>query len=202
MNSILTRLQADSLTTGRPKNSEQRGREYLTTEEMDRLLLAAQTRGRHPERDYCLLLLSFRHGLRVSEALALRWDAIALDDQTIYIERLKNSKSGLHPLQADELEALRLLKERKYPGSHLFVSERGKALTRAAINKLMTRCAELAELDIKAHPHMLRHACGYYLANQGYDTRLIQEWLGHRSITSTEKYTALNAERFKGIQWT
>jgi len=201
MEGILTRSQTANLSTGRKRNDEIRGREFLTVAEVERVLIAAQTRGRHTERDFALWLLTYRHGLRISEVLGLRWDAIALDEATMYVDRVKGSKSGLHPLQPDEVEALRALKAKGYPSHHLFVSERGKLLSRAGAGKQLTRCGELAELDIKIHPHMFRHSCGYYLANQGYDTRLIQEWLGHRDIRNTETYTAMNTARFNTIKW-
>lgn len=195
------RSQNRNLTRGRHKNSEVRSREYLTVDEVEVLLEAARSRGRHRTRDYALLLLMFRHGLRVSEAIALRWDAVMLSDSTISITRLKKSESGVHPLQADEVEVLQALK-REYPGhSHLFMGERGKVLSRHAAQKMLERCATLAELTIEVHPHMLRHACGYYLANQGLDTRLIQDWLGHRNIQHTVRYTRLNPERFREIAW-
>jgi type 1 fimbriae regulatory protein FimB len=184
-------------------NSLYRSREYLTPDEMEMLLIAANCRGRHQTRDRALLLLMFRHGLRVSEALALRWDALMLEGKTpsIMIARLKGSESGSHPLQWDEVEALRMLRV-EYPGSGLvFVSERGGGLSVAAVQKLVSRCGVLAKLDLPVHPHMLRHSCGYYLANKGFDTRLIQDWLGHKSIQHTVRYTKLNPARFNEISW-
>jgi len=198
---ISDRIQSRNLKRGRHKNCDVRSREYLTLDEVELLLEAAKLRGRHRTRDYALLLLMFRHGLRVSEAIALRWDAVMFSDATINITRLKKSDSGVHPLQPDEVAVLQALK-REYPGqAHLFMGERGKPLSRHAAQKILARCAALAELDIEVHPHMLRHACGYYLANQGLDTRLIQDWLGHRNIQHTVRYTRLNPARFKEIAW-
>ena len=191
----------ENLSPGRAKNIELRSRTYLTLAEINELLVAVQARGRHTERDYALLLLMFRHGLRVSEAIAMRWDAISFDDRKISINRIKGSLSGAHPLQADEIEALEALKARGYDSRSLFVSERGGQLSRHAVGKVLAQATELAELGIKTHPHMLRHSCGYHLANQGTDTRLIQEWLGHKDIKNTVGYTALNTERFNTINW-
>lgn len=191
----------ENLSPGRAKNIELRSRTYLNLAEINELLLAAQARGRHTERDYALLLLMFRHGLRVSEAIALRWDAISFDDRKISINRIKGSLSGAHPLQADEIEALKALKARGYDSRALFVSERGGKLSRHAVGKMIAKATELAGLGIKTHPHMLRHSCGYHLANQGIDTRLIQEWLGHKDIKNTVEYTKLNTERFNTINW-
>ena len=109
--------------------------------------------------------------------------------------------SGVHRLQPDELEALVRLRER-YSGSYaLFVNERGTRLTTEAIAKMMKRSGELADLPLPVHPHMLRHSCGYYLAEQGLPTRDIQEYLGHKNIQHTVRYTAANPARFDRIVW-
>lgn len=185
----------------RAKNEDYRSREYLTLDEVNRLIDAAELRGRHPIRDKALLLLMFRHGLRVTEAITLRWDAVMIEQQAIGITRLKGSVSGTHPLQPDEIDVLKDLRSQDYPVPYLFVGERGGHLKRHAVTSLVNRCAELAGLEIKCHPHMLRHSCGYHLANQGKDTRLIQDWLGHRNIQHTVTYTKLNPRRFGEISW-
>lgn len=185
----------------RLKNKQYRSREHLTVAEIDQLIMAAECRGRHPIRDKALLLLMFRHGLRVSEAIALTWDAVMMQEKAISIQRVKKSNDGVHPLGMDEIKALEDLRAEGYEGFHLFASERGGHLSRRAVTSLINRCGELARLGIKIHPHMLRHSCGYHLANQGLDTRLIQDWLGHRSIQSTVLYTRLNHKRFNEIDW-
>ncbi|MBD1863031.1 MULTISPECIES: tyrosine-type recombinase/integrase [Trichocoleus] len=147
----------------RQPNLTYRSREYLPPREVQRLLEAAGQRGRHPLRDRTLLLLMFRHGLRVGEACLLKWDAVMLEERCIAITRLKGSNSGVHRLQPDELEALVLLRE-LYSGSYaLFVNERGAKLTTGAISKMMKRSGELADLPLPVHPHMLRHSCGYFM---------------------------------------
>jgi integrase len=184
---------------GRPKNTDVRSREYLTLEEVNALMKAAGNIGRHQHRDKILILIMFRHGLRVSEAVVLKWDQIDFKAGSIYIRRLKNGKPATHYLEGDEMRALRRLK-RDYPNSlYLFVTERGGPLTRSTVNKLITRAAQIAKFDFPAHPHMLRHACGYYLANKGIDTRTIQDYLGHVSITHTVRYTELSPQKFKGL---
>ena len=184
----------------RQKNADYRSREYLTQLEVDRLIMAAECRGRHPIRDKALLLLMFRHGLRVSEATSLKWDAVMFPQKSIYITRLKGSVSGAHPLNPKDFEALNDLREESYPGTHLFVSERNaQPLSRHTVTSLVNSCAELADLGIKCHPHMLRHSCGYYLANEGYPLRKIQDWLGHKNIQHTVLYTMLNPNRFDDI---
>ena len=189
-----------TLTLKREKNLVYRSREYLTPAEVQRLIEAAGQRGRHRLRDRTLLLLMFRHGLRAGEACLLKWDAIMFDTGTISITRLKGSMSGVHRLQVDELEALTQLKQ-TYSGYAVFANERGSQLTPAAIAKIVNRSGELADLPLPVHPHMLRHSCGYYLAEQGLPTRDIQEYLGHRNIQHTVRYTAANPARFDRIRW-
>lgn len=191
-------------TPTRLKNSEYRSREYLTTDEVNVLLEAVQSSPsfRYPERDYALILLSFRHGLRVGEASNLKWDAVDLKNGTIYITRSKSSDSGIHPLQPDEVEALAASREKFRRSSYIFQSERGTRLSEDSIASVVEKAGKLAGFPFKAHPHQLRHACGYYLANKGYDTRMIQAWLGHRNIQHTVRYTALAAGRFDSIKWT
>ena len=185
----------------REKNLTYRSREYLTPAEVQRLIEAAGTRGRHPLRDRTLLLLMFRHGLRAGEACRLKWDAIMLDARAISITRLKRGQSGIHPLQTNEIEALTQLRQRYADSFQVFVNERGSQLTTGAIAKIVDRAGDLAELPLPVHPHMLRHSCGYYLAEQGLPTRDIQEYLGHRNIQHTVRYTAANPKRYERIQW-
>ena len=181
----------------RKQNKLYRSREYLTPDEISRLLQAAELRGRHPLRDKALFLLMYRHGLRVSEAIRLQWQVVMFQTQQIYLSRLKGSKPSTHPLQDDEVELLQALRTR-YPGrAYLFPAERAEHLSAPAVTMLLKRCAELAELDIKVHPHMLRHSCGYYLVNKGYDLRKIQDWLGHRNIQHTVRYTELDSKKFE-----
>ena len=159
---------------------------------------SAKTLGRHGHRDATLILLAYRHGLRVSELVALRWDAVDLKQGVIQVSRIKGGTASAHPLRSRELRALRQLM-RDYPSpSYLFASERGGPLTRSAVRKIVARAGDAAGMkDLHIHPHMLRHSTGYYLANKGIDTRGIQSYLGHQSISSTVRYTALSAARFK-----
>jgi integrase len=184
---------------GRPRNADVRSREYLTLDEIQALMNAAGNIGRHQHRDRTLILIMFRHGLRVSEAVDLRWDQVDFKAGSIHINRLKNGKPSTHYLEGDELRALRRLR-REYPGGpFIFVTERGGPLTRSTVNKLVTRAGREAEMEFPVHPHMLRHACGYYLANKGVDTRTIQDYLGHISIVHTVRYTELSPRKFKGL---
>jgi type 1 fimbriae regulatory protein FimE len=183
----------------RLSNASRRKREYLTSDEVEKVLQAAGKLGRHGPRDRTLILLAYRHGLRVSELVALRWDQVDLKAGLLHVARLKNGLASTHPIRGPELRALRELR-RDYPSSpYLFVSELGGPLTPATVRKLFARAGERAKLPFPIHPHMLRHSTGYKLANDGHDTRAIQQYLGHRNITHTVRYTELSPERFKGF---
>jgi type 1 fimbriae regulatory protein FimB len=181
---------------------KERRREYLTAEEMAKLLSASKS-SRNPERDYAILLLMFRHGLRVSELCSLKLSDLDLDAKELHVNRLKGCDSGPHPLYNGETAAVRawLAKraEMNPPGScnTLFISERRKPLSRVTVWLMITETARAAGLDhLEIHPHMLRHTCGYALVNKGTDIRVIQGYLGHRSISSTVRYTKLDSKRF------
>ena len=191
-------------------------RKHLTTLEVDRLLAATKDNPRTGLRDRCLILLMFRHGLRVTEACAMRVDQVDLESRILQVQRLKGGLSTTQPLRTEEIRLLkgwmaereRWLRQwrRKEGGTGaaldrhaLFLSARGTALSRKTFWALLRRYGELAELSLPPHPHMLRHACGFALADQGADTRLIQDYLGHRNIQHTVRYTATNPVRFEKL---
>ena len=179
-------------------DAHERAKNFLSASEVDELLAAAKL-GRHGVRDHLLLLLMYRHGLRVSEAIALRGDHLNLREARIWINRLKNGLSVEHPIAGDELRAIkRYLNTRDDKLPWLILSERGQPLTRQAVNYIIRRSGERAGLGA-LNPHMLRHSCGYYLANEGYDLRLIQDYLGHRDPKHTMQYTRVAARRFDGL---
>jgi len=175
----------------RRKNSELRSREYLSPDEVDTLMEAAGKLGRHGHRDRSLILIAFRHALRVSELVALRWDQVDLKQGLLHVNRSKNGTPSSHPLRGPEIQALRRLK-RDYPDTpYVFVTERRGPVTTAAVRKIIARAGKAASLGFPVHPHMLRHACGYKLANDGHDTRAIQalhgaqEYPAHGSVHRT-----------------
>jgi type 1 fimbriae regulatory protein FimB/type 1 fimbriae regulatory protein FimE len=189
-------LPASQIQIPRNRNKDLRSREYLTPEEIDKLILAASKVGRHGHRDSTMILVAYRHGLRVSELVALRWEQIDLKQGQLHVKRLKNGIPSTHPLRGPELRALRKL-QRDYPETpYVFVTERKSSLTTSTFRKIIARAGKEAEIEMPLHPHMLRHSTGFKLANDGHDTRAIQHYLGHRNIQNTVGYTQLSAQRF------
>src|SRR5262249_10275553 len=171
-----------TVTPRRPLNSKLRTREYLTEAEVERMMTAAK-KNRWGHRDATMLLVAYRHGLRASELVDLRWDQVDFRTATLHVRRVKQGTPSTHPILGDELRALRRLQREQEPKSpFLFTSERGSPFTTAGFARMVERAGVETRLGFKAHPHMLRHACGYALANRGHDTRALQAYLGHRNI--------------------
>jgi type 1 fimbriae regulatory protein FimB/type 1 fimbriae regulatory protein FimE len=169
----------------------------LTPAEVDQLISAAEQVGRHGHRDATIVLIAYRHALRVSELCALRWDQVDFAQGLLHVRRRKNGTPSTHPLHGPELRALRRL-QRDYPDCpYVFTGERNGPLTEWTVRKIVARAGEVAGLGFPVHPHMLRHAAGFKLANDGQDTRAIQHYLGHRNISHTVRYTEMAADRFK-----
>jgi integrase len=178
-----------------------RPREYLTEREVDRLIDAARD-NRWGHRDATAILIAYRHGLRASELALLRWDDIDWQTGKMHVRRSKGGMTSVHPIGGRELRALRRLQRETSDGArtvHIFVSERLAPLSVAGYQRMVARTGAAAGFPFLIHSHMLRHSCGYKLANDGHDTRAIQHYLGHRSIASTVRYTALAPDRFKGF---
>ena len=181
----------------RRANAGLRTREYLTEAEVARLCKAAN-RNRWGHRDATMMLVAYRHGLRASELTDLRWDQIDFNAGNLAVRRVKQGTPATHPIRGDELRALRKLAREQEPKSpFVFTSERGAPFTTSGFARMIERAGEVAKLGFKAHPHMLRHACGYALANEGHDTRALQAYLGHKNIQHTVRYTELSPHRFK-----
>jgi site-specific recombinase XerD len=186
-------------TPTRLPNVEYRQREYLTPSEVERLIKAA-SKNRHGHRDATMLLVCYRHGLRASELVGLEWTQVDFQAANIHVRRLKGSTDAVHPVRGDELRALRRLQREQEPKSaFIFTSERGAPFSPAGFLRMVQRAGEAAKLGFSAHPHMLRHATGFKLANDGVDTRTLQAYLGHRSIANTTRYAALSPTRFKDL---
>jgi integrase len=181
----------------RRSNADLRTREYLTEVEVERLMNAAK-KNRWGQRDSTMVLVAYRHGLRASELVDLRWEQMEFATASLHVRRVKAGTPSTHPILGDELRALRVLKRDQEPKSpFVFTSERGTPFSTAGFARMVERAGQEAKLSFKVHPHMLRHACGYALANKGHDTRALQAYLGHKNIQHTVRYTELSPTRFK-----
>ena len=183
----------------RHKHRDVRSREHLTPPEVEKLRKAARSLGRHGDRNDTMILLAYRHGLRVSELINLRWDQLDLDQGLFHVRRVKNGVPSTHPLTGVEMRALRKLKRLAGDAAYVFLSERKGPLTDSSVRKMIAQAGEVAELGFPVHPHQLRHGCGYKLANAKQDTRAIQLYLGHRNIQHTVRYTAMAPHRFENF---
>ena len=175
-------------------------RNYLTEAEVEKLMAAAKG-NRYGHRDATMILVTYRHGFRAAEVCDLEWSSIDFAKAEMHIRRAKNGKPAVHPIRGDELRALRRLQREQTPKSQwVFATERGGPMAPDSLGKLVKRLGKGFELlGFSVHPHMLRHGCGFALANAGHDTRLIQDWLGHKSISNTVRYTELSATKFKDV---
>jgi integrase len=186
-----------TVTPTRRPNKDLRTREYLTESEIERLLKAAK-RNRWGHRDATMILVAYRHGLRAAELVDLQWSQVDFRSGSLHVRRVKQGTPATHPILGDELRALRkLLREQDPTSPYVFTSERGAPFSTAGFARMIERAGVEAKLAFQAHPHMLRHACGYALANRGHDTRALQAYLGHRNIQHTVRYTEMSPARFK-----
>ena len=188
-----------TVTPMRLPNADLRTREYLTEAEVERLMTAAR-KNRWGHRDATMVLVAYRHGFRPAELVDLRWDQIEFASGALHVRRVKRGTPSTHPILGDELRALRRLQREQEPkSSFVFTSERGSPFTTAGFARMVERVGAEAKLGFKAHPHMLRHACGFALAAKGHDTRALQAYLGHKNIQHTVRYTELAPDRFRNF---
>jgi len=180
----------------RRPNSQFRSREHLTETEVEKLIEAAR-RNRYGHRDATMILVAYRHGLRASEVCDLRWEQIDWNSATLHVRRVKSGKPSTHPIRGDELRTLRKLQREAPKSPFIFVSERGSPFATDSFNWMIKRAGQKAGLAFQVHTHMLRHATGYKLAGDGHDTRSIQDYLGHKNIQHTVRYTELSPTKFK-----
>lgn len=185
----------------KPKNIEQRNREYLTPSEIEQLINVGKKNTRNGLRDATMILICFRHGLRVSELVSLKWSQIELKQGLLHVVRRKSGVNTTHPLYSVELRALKSLKK-EYSHMELdyvFISERKQPISDATFRKMLAKAGRDAGFDMPIHPHMLRHSTGFKLVNDGHDIRSIQHYLGHKNIQHTVRYTEVSPSRFKGF---
>jgi integrase len=144
-------------------------RRYLTEREIGRLMDGARKHSRHGHRDATMILLAYRHGLRAVEICDLQWHQIELNEGRLHVHRVKNGTPSVHPIRGDEMRALRKLRRENPTDAFVFVSERGGPISPIGFHRLIERLGKVAGMPFRTHPHMLRHACGYALANAGHD---------------------------------
>ena len=179
------------------KTAPRRRRDYLIPEEVDRLMEAALETGRHGHRNYTLILICFRHGLRLAELTSLEWKAIDFTKKTLRVSRLSNGVNSTHPLHTIELRALRKLKK-EYPRSrYVFVSDKGRKLSTRSVSRIVAEAGEIAGLSSHVSLRMLRHGCGHALAAAGHNMVALQHYMGHRNIRHTLRYFELPPNPFK-----
>jgi site-specific recombinase XerD len=182
----------------KPKNKDRRAREYLTYQEIEKLRKSAKKSATYGHRNDTIILMMFRHALRVGEVVSLQWNQIDFKKGLLHVNRIKNGTPSTHPLRSIELRALRKLqRENENKSPYIFITNRGTPITTRTIHYIIARAGEEAGFDFSIHPHMLRHSAGFYLANNGHDTRAIQSYFGHASINHTVRYTELSPHRFK-----
>ena len=146
-----------------------------------------------------MILVAYRHGLRACELCDLEWPQVELAAGRLHVRRVKNGTPSVHPIRGDELRALRRLQREQEASPFVFCSERGGPMTPKAWHALFGRIGERANMSFPVHPHMLRHGCGFALADAGHDTRALQAWLGHKNIQHTVRYTELAPDRFRNF---
>ncbi len=187
------------LTVPPPKRQSEQEREHLRLDEVEGMIQAAKKLGRHGVRDAAIILLMFRHGLRTAELVALKWSQVDFKGGYIEICRVKQGHDSIHPLRSPELKALSQLQEDYPETEYVFVTERKTPLSTRLVRHLVARAGKQAGIPFPVHPYQLRHTCGYYLSSQGYDIRAVQDYLGHKNIYHTVRYTQTFDQRFQNF---
>lgn len=182
-----------------PSLNKDKDRNFITTEELEQLIKAT-AKTRYPLRNKAIIQTMFWHGLRVSELCKFKLSDLDTTTGRLFVKRLKSSLPTTHPIRPEVLRTLkRYLNNRDSSLRTLFINERGDQFDRSSINYLLKMLSKKADFSFFVNPHMLRHGCGYALANMGHDTRLIQDFLGHKNIQHTVIYTRTSAKRFEEI---
>jgi integrase len=174
-------------------------RNYLLPKEFDRLLVAAKDSGRHAHRNYTLILLCYRHGLRLGELMNLRWRMVDLKSKVLRVSRRRGGINSVHPLRTIELQALRTLKKDYPKSSYLFTKDRGALLSERSVSRIVSEAAVEAGIKIPVNPSTLRRGCSYALANSDHNILAIQNYLGHKNIQQTLRYMQLSSKPFKNF---
>lgn len=183
-----------------PTNHSEKGKFFLTSSEIEKVFKQLK-KTRHPVRNHLMILMMYRHGFRVSELIDVRMSDLDMDSHRIYVRRIKKGLSTHQPMNGDEVRALkRYLREVRLElgnSDYLFLNERKEPFSRKALNYMLENVSK--KTGIRITPHMLRHSCGYYLADKGTDLRTIQDYLGHRDPKHTVIYTQIAGSRFNNL---
>jgi type 1 fimbriae regulatory protein FimB/type 1 fimbriae regulatory protein FimE len=171
----------------KPKNADRRSNQHLTPEDVDRLINAARSVGRHGHRDATLILVAYIHALRVSELIGLVWNQVDFDNRKLNVHRINRGLPSVQSIAKNEIDALLKLRE-KSRSDYVFCSERGGPLNRRSVVSIIARAGKVAKLSLSVHPYMIRHARGYELAAKGIDIQSLQAYMGHRHIQHTAVY--------------
>lgn len=175
-------------------------RMYITPQEFDAVLKALDRNSRTFERDYCMFLLAYHHGLRLSEAVSMQWSDVDWTGSSIYVRRLKGSVSGSHPLSGNEMRALRRWQRFQPRSAWIFSTWKGRPMCARAAQEQFRKTALKAGVPVRlCHWHSMRHGAGYALINNGVNLKVLQVWLGHKNIQNTDRYSALADEALRKL---
>jgi integrase len=186
-------------------------RKFLYKDEVDRILNSfhlIENLSKYPDRDYAMVLLAYRHGMRCQEVINLKWDQLDFEHGKVYIKRVKNSLSTWQNLGDSEVKALAMLKifykrnfgARPYDKEHVFLSARGVKISKRTYQHMIQQIGLRLKFEFPITTHMLRHSCGYELVNTKTPLRVIQDYLGHKNLNHTVLYTKLDPKRFDEVQ--
>jgi len=183
----------------RKKNEDYRDEEHLEEDQVKAVIKAAGEIGRHRDRDRAMVLLAFHHGLRCTELVRMKWERISLQNEDMWVVRVKGSKSDRHPFLPGDIAALKKLGPAETGWVFKSESKEGGHVSESGFQKIIARAGERAGLKYPIHPHMLRHSCGFWLRKQRHDLLDIRDWLGHVSVKNTERYAKAGVDRFREI---
>jgi type 1 fimbriae regulatory protein FimB/type 1 fimbriae regulatory protein FimE len=190
-NGAALRLVADREPTAEMDSTP----DWLTEVEVERLMKHARD-----HRDGLMILMAYRHGLRVSELVSLQWSQVDLNGGRLKVVRLKGSVDSVHPLSGREVRGLRRLRRELPVGArYVFVTRLGGPMTRDSFYKSLAKAGERAGIE-NVHPHRLRHGCGFRLVNENrMDSISLAAYLGHANVQNTARYARMSSTRFDGL---
>jgi len=199
-------VDADPARDVRPPTPPRRLPKALPVDDVLRLLETPGTEGAGPLRDRALLELLYSTGARISEAIGLDLDDVDAHERTVLLDG-KGGKQRLVPIGRPALEALDAYLVRARPGlaAHgrgtpaVFLNARGGRLSRQSAWQALKVAAERAGIGVSVSPHTLRHSFATHLLEGGADVRVVQELLGHASVTTTQIYTLVTVNTLREV---